>query len=220
MLKQAAGIGVFLMMASVVPAAAQRVEVSGTVGFALSDGVDGEGVRAGNGQIYNEVDVADGMSWGFSVGVLATENVEVGFLFNKQSSSLDVKGTTTLELGDMNVTTYHPYIAYNLGDSDAKARPYLLFGLGATNYGKVSFTALGAQRETGGETQFSTTWGAGVKFFPGTNVGARFGVQWTPTYIKSDAEGWWCDPWYGCYVVGDAQYSNQLQFSGGVTVRF
>jgi len=39
-------------------------------------------------------------------------------------------------------------------------------------------------------------------------------------YIKSDAEGYWCDPYWGCYVVGDAQYSNQFGFSGGITLRF
>ena len=74
--------------------------------------------------------------------------------------------------------------------------------------------------ETGGETQFSTTWGAGVKLFPAPNFGVRFGMQWTPTYIKSDPGGYWCDPYWGCYMVGDAQYSHQFQFNGGVTFRF
>jgi hypothetical protein len=45
-------------------------------------------------------------------------------------------------------------------------------------------------------------------------------MQWTPTYIKSDAEGWWCDPWFGCYVVGSSQYSNQIEFTGGIAFRF
>ena len=45
-------------------------------------------------------------------------------------------------------------------------------------------------------------------------------ARWTPTYIKSDAEGWWCDPYWGCYVVGNPQYSYQLELSGGITLRF
>jgi hypothetical protein len=45
-------------------------------------------------------------------------------------------------------------------------------------------------------------------------------LAWTPTYIKSDAEGWWCDPYWGCYTVGSAQYSNQFQLAGGITLRF
>jgi hypothetical protein len=211
---------VLLILASVAPAAAQRVELSGTLGFTISDGVDGDGVLAGDGNIYNEVDVADGVSWGFGVGFLATENVEVGFLFNQQMSRLDIKGTNTVELGDMNVNSYHGYVAYNFGDIDSPVRPYVLGGIGATSYGNVSFVARGITLETSGETQYSSTWGAGVKFLPNRGIGGRVGVSWTPTYIKSDAEGWWCDPYWGCYVVGDAQYSNQLQFQGGVTIRF
>ena len=51
-------------------------------------------------------------------------------------------------------------------------------------------------------------------------MGIRAGLQWTPTYIKSDSEGWWCDPYWGCYTVADAKYANQFQFNGGVTIRF
>jgi opacity protein-like surface antigen len=96
-----------------------------------------------------------------------------------------------------------------------------MLGLGATHYGGVSYRqADGSTADTDGGTQFSTTWGAGVKVNASPNVGVKLGIQWTPTYIKSDATGWWCDPWWGCYVVGDAQYSNQLEFVGGVAVRF
>ena len=71
-----------------------------------------------------------------------------------------------------------------------------------------------------GASKFSSTWGAGVKLYGASRVGGRFGVRWTPTYIKSDAEGYWCDPYWGCYVVGDAQYANQFDINGGVTFRF
>jgi opacity protein-like surface antigen len=200
---------------------AQKVEVSGIFGWTLSDGVTGQAVLAGDGQLYDTIDIKDSASWGLSFGFNATENVEVGFLFGQQMSTLAVEGTRTRDVGDLTVSTYHPYVAFNAGDVDSTIRPYVMFGLGATNYGPVSFTgANGQARETGGETQFSTTWGAGVKLFPSPNVGVRFGAQWTPTYIKTDAAGWWCDPYWGCYVVGDAQYSNQFQFNGGITFRF
>jgi opacity protein-like surface antigen len=120
----------------------------------------------------------------------------------------------------MAVTTYHGYFAYNFGPADSPVRPYVLGGIGATSYASVPFTFAGVSRETGGDTQFSTTWGAGVKFVPSRGIGVRAGVQWTPTYIKSDAVGWWCDPFWGCYVVGDAQYANQFSFNGGVIFRF
>ena len=81
-------------------------------------------------------------------------------------------------------------------------------------------TVAGINRSIPGETQFSTTWAAGVKLFPNPHVGVRLAMEWTPTYIKTDSVGWWCDPYWGCYLVGNAQYSNQFQFNGGVTVRF
>ena len=59
-----------------------------------------------------------------------------------------------------------------------------------------------------------------MKIYGKGHVGGRVGVRWTPTYIKSDAAGYWCDPYWGCYVVGDAQYSNQFDINGGITLRF
>jgi opacity protein-like surface antigen len=213
-------VALIVLVAAAPAFAKPRVELSGIIGWTFSDGVTGQAVLAGDGNIYDEIDVADSFSWGFGIGVLATENAEVGFMYGRQESRLDVKGTDTVEVGDMAVSTYHGYFAYNFGAADSPVRPYVLGGIGATSYANVPFTFAGVNRETGGETQFSTTWGAGVKFVPSRGIGVRAGVQWTPTYIKSDAVGWWCDPFWGCYVVGDAQYANQFAFNGGVIFRF
>ena len=77
----------------------------------------------------------------------------------------------------------------------------------------------GKARDIPGQTRLSTTFGGGVKVYRG-RIGARAELRMTPTYIKSDAAGWWCDPYWGCYLTGNAQYSNQWDFSGGVTFRF
>jgi len=136
-------------------------------------------------------------------------------------SELQAKGTATTKVDDMAVDNYHGYFAYNFGDFDAMARPYVMFGIGATHYNGVGFTtATGEQRAVPGQTKFSTTLGAGVKIYPSPNFGVKLGARWTPTYIKSDAAGWWCDPWWGCYVVGSAQYSNQFELTGGLAFRF
>jgi Outer membrane protein beta-barrel domain len=213
-------VALFVLVVAAPAFAQPRVEISGILGWTFSDGVTGQAVLAGDGNIYDEIDVADSVSWGFSFGVLATEGAEVGFMYGRQESRLDVKGTNTVEVGDMAVTTYHGYFAYNFGAADSPVRPYVLGGIGATTYGSVAFTRGAVSGETEGNTQFSTTWGAGVKFVPSRGIGVRAGLQWTPTYIKSDAVGWWCDPYWGCYVVGDAQYSNQFSFNGGVIFRF
>jgi opacity protein-like surface antigen len=221
MVRKVVWLVAMIVLVAAAPAFAQpRVEISGILGWTFSDGVTGQAVLAGDGNIYDEIDVADSFSWGFGIGVLATENAEVGFMYGRQESRLDVKGTNTVEVGDMAVSTYHGYFAYNFGPADSPVRPYVLGGIGATSYGSVPFAVAGRVGETEGNTQFSTTWGAGVKFVPSRGIGVRAGVQWTPTYIKSDAVGWWCDPFWGCYVVGDAQYANQFAFNGGVVFRF
>jgi opacity protein-like surface antigen len=211
-----------LVIAAGAPASAQvRVEISPFVGWVFSDGVSGDATLSpADGQIYDRIDPKDAFNFGFSVGVLATDNAEVGFIYARQNSQLVIAGTSEREIGDLAVTTYHGYFGYNWGDPDAPVRPFFFGGLGATHFGEVTGTIVGETRTIGSETQFSTTWGAGVKIFPAPNFGLRIGAHWTPTYIKTDAGGWWCDPWYGCYLVGNSQYSHQWQLNGGVTIRF
>ena len=212
------------VLAVAVPAMAQdpRVEVSGTVGWTFSDGVEGDPRIAGNGQVYDRLNPEDSVSWGLGLGVLAGPNGEVGFLWGQQMSKLLAGGTTETEIGDMSVSTYHGYFGWNFFTPDAPYRPYLY--LASVRQALAASLLRGSEvppARCDGLTKFSTTWGAGVKGFASRNVGFRGGLQWTPTYIKSDAEGWWCDPyWGGCYVVGDAQYSNQWSFNGGVLFRF
>ena len=201
-------------------AQSNRVEVSGIVGWTISDGVQGDGVRALDGNIYDTIDIKDAFSWGFGVGINATENAEVGFLFNQQMSTLRVDGTAAIDVGDMTINSYHPYFAYNFGESDATVRPFFLVGLGATSYGAVAYNRAGRTGETDSSTKFSTTWAIGAKVFASPNVGLRVAASWTPTYITTEGEGWWCDPYWGCYVVGDAKYSNQFHLNGGITFRF
>jgi len=197
-------------LASAQPA---RVELSGTAGWTFSDGVSGS--SAG----YVRIDPKDAFSWGARVGFMLSENMEVGGLFSMQKSKLELGGVSTVEVGDVSLYNYHGYLAYNLGDVDAQVRPYFLGGLGATQFGSVS-TTFGMGREVPGNTKFSTTWALGLKLYPSDSFGIRLESRWTPTYIKSDAAGWWCDPYWGCYTVSDAQYANQFEFSAGFTIRF
>jgi outer membrane protein W len=198
-----------------------RAEIGVTGGWTFSDGVSGQTVLGGDGNLYDTLEPKDSFSWGVDLGFFVNENVSVGALFSQQMSKMVAVGTAEREIGDWTIQNYHGIITYNFGDGDSPARPYVFGGAGATRYGSLDFVGVAGQtREIGGETQFSTTWGAGVKVYPGESVGLKLGVRWTPTYIKSDQTGWWCDPYWGCYVVGDAQYSNQFEFTGGLTIRF
>src|SRR5512134_3020138 len=123
-----------------------RVELSGTAGWTFSDGVnvgaiDDSPIR---------IDPKDAFSWGARLGFNVTPNVEIGGLFNLQKTDLEASGLINRSI-PQSIYNYHGYLAYNFGDSDATVRPYILGGLGATQYGSLD-TAVG---EVGGETQFS-----------------------------------------------------------------
>ena len=188
-----------------------RVELSGTAGWTFSDGVNVGTIDESPIQIGPK----DAFSWGARLGFNVSDNTEIGFLFASQATDLEVTGAVSRSISQ-SVYNYHGYFAYNFGDSDAKARPYFLGGLGATQYGSLDTPA----GSIGGETQFSSTWALGLKMFPSPKVGIRLEARWTPTYIKSDPEGYWCDPYWGCYTVGEAEFSNQFELSGGIIIRF
>jgi hypothetical protein len=212
-----------LIVAATAPTIAQsagHAVVSGFAGWVFSDGVDGNAVVSGDGNVYDRVDPKDAFSYGFTVTVMATDHVGVGFMYTSQMSKFVLGDTNDREVADWNIKTYHGVVEYNLGDPGNVVRPFLFGGFGATNYGGFDATIAGVNRSVGGETQFSSTWGAGVKAYPGKAVGVLAQLRFTPTYIKTDPGGWWCDPFYGCYAVGNPQYANQFEFSGGVSFRF
>jgi hypothetical protein len=161
-----------------------------------------------------------------TAGAFLGPNWELEFLWHRQFSTLEISDPAPArKLANQNVDNYHGNLVYNWGEPDAKARPFFFFGLGATHYtpgdydsGIPSSSALARIQSV---SRFSSTWGGGIKVYPARNIGVKGTFRWTPTYIKSDAAGLWCDPFYPtCWVVGDADYSNQLEFSGGVTFRF
>jgi outer membrane protein W len=211
------------VLASAAWAQDQRLEISGNGGWTFSDGVSSAGgpVLGGDGNLYDRIDPKDSFSWGLTIGYYLNENSELEFIYSQQQSKLEASGTATTEIGDFKIKNYHGVYSYNFGETDAVARPYISIGAGATSYPGLTFTRLnGDTAEIGGNTQFSGTLGLGVKVYPGSTAGLRLGARWTPTYIKSDSDGYWCDPYWGCYVVGNAQYSNQYELSAGLTIRF
>ena len=221
MLKRLAVIAVMVLLAAMPAFAQAKAEVGVTIGWVWADGVSGNNFVVPGVGTFNRIDPKDSFGWGFDIGVFVGPNAEVGFEYTQQPTKLQVSGTTTVDVGDLSIHTYHGIFTYNFGEGDAKIRPYVYGGLGGTSYGDVSYTS--STNRTGtlnGFSRFSSTWGAGVKMYGASKVGGKFGVRWTPTYIKSDAAGWWCDPYWGCYLVGNAQYANQFELNGGVTFRF
>jgi len=196
-------------------AQSSKFEISATAGWTFSDGVSGATVETDEGT-FNRLDPADSFSWGLRFGYMLSENSEIGFLFDTQPTQLEAGGRDKATVGDMNVYNYHGYYSFAFSNIDAVARPYILVGLGATQFGAVSAD----QGDLDGGTQFSATFALGAKIFPfaSPKFGFRAEARWTPTYIKSDPGGWWCG-FYGCYLTEDPQYANQFELNGGIILR-
>ncbi len=208
-----------------------RVEIEGFGGFTWSDGVPIRPQTIGN-ETIDEVAPKSGGSYGLGVGVFLSEYVELGFQFTQQFSVLEatVNGpvvsslaTTTRDVADMKVNNYHGVFIFNYGFEDSTIRPFFFGGLGATQYDPEELTVqtLGSQ-PIEGTTRFSATWGGGVKFYPGSNVGITVTGRWTPTRINASPRGIWCSPsWVGgCVRLANPNYSHQFQLASGVSLRF
>jgi opacity protein-like surface antigen len=208
------------MVLAASTASAQRVEVSGSIGYTASEGISFDD-RELLGALYDEVALKSGTSFTFTFGAFVNEQVEIEFLWSRQDSQLDAEGAGgTLPVSELAINNYHGNFVYNWGEADTRVRPFVFAGLGATQYSFGSLLLPNAVGDIGGNTQFSGTLGGGVKFYFAPNVGVKVMGRFTPTYIKSDPAGIWCDPFYGCWEVAEAKYANQFDISGGITIRF
>lgn len=206
------------------PAAAQRVEAGMSIGYGTSEGITSD-QRPLLGQVYDTLDVDSGFAFNFNIGYFFTDKLEAEFLFARQNSRLQADGpsATKAPISELAVYNYMGNIVYNWGERDAKMRPFVFAGIGATQYsfGEFLLPVAGAPVAIDeSKSRFASNWGGGVKFYFTPNVGAKVMGRWTPTYLKSDPAGLWCDPFYGCWQLVDNQYSNQFETSFGVTVRF
>lgn len=211
-----AGLGLILVLgASSALAQMKQFEISAGIGYTLSDGVrispiDVEGVT------YDRIDPESGFSYGFDFGFFMDDFNQIGFLMSQQQSKLVAKGGLDRQFVDLSLNNYLGYYAFNAGYEDDPARPFFLIGVGAAHYITGRFEG----REIDNRARFTFTLGGGAKVYPSESIGLKLMGRWTPTYIKTDPGGWWCDPFWGCYTVGNTQYSHQFEFSANLIYRF
>jgi hypothetical protein len=219
-----------LAVAFVVPSTSgaqeRPFEVGGNLGWTLSDGVARAGGLTGtSGLLATGIAPEDGLSYAFFAAYFINENVQLGFQLGRQESELQVTRVDPeppLDLGGMGVENYHAVTTVLMGDDELQARPYFLIGLGLTRFSRVNFTGVdGVPRVFEANTRFSPTVGAGVKYYLRSHkYGFNLGVRWTPVFLKDDSEGFWCDPYWGCFTESNSQFAHQVEFAGGVQLRF
>jgi len=198
------------------PASAQdRFEVSGFYGWTFVDG-SAFPPPSVTGPAYVRADARDSASFGFTFGYWLDSTFEVEFLWSRQPTTLDVTGTGPTVSGSMAIHNAHGHVVYHFGDPESAGRLFVFGGLGATYYGDAVFQS----KTEPGSLRFSWVFGGGLKVYPSRRVGFKAMMRFVPTYIAPGETGLRCDLTPNCWANSGASNSIQIEFSGGVIVRF
>jgi len=188
-------------------ASARAWELFPFAGYTAKAEIDGAG-----SVVPGQVTVDGGLAAGFALGTTTPQNVGIEAMWTHQWSGITYKptGEPSMAVMDMAIDQIHAnFLFYAPGQPYAPTKPYFLVGLGANIFNPSNETA---------ESQTEFTWalGVGVKRQVNEKVGLRVQLRYTPTYLSSSDEGYWCDPYYGCYSVYDSNYLDQWDFTGGL----
>lgn len=194
-------------------ARAQNVEVTGYIGGQLNGGVDLSTT------IFRRIDVQNSLNFGASAGYLFGDHFGAEFQWNKTRSDTLAEprsGGPGVKVFTLDQNQYMGNFLLHFRSQEYSFRPFAFVGFGAnalsTNVARVS-----------GSTRFAFSIGGGAKYNLSRHFGLRGQVKYTPTYLTTTTNGggYWCDPiWGGCWVVGKSHYLNEVDFTGGITLRF
>ena len=183
------------------PAWAQSWEASGLAGYTPSAALENQAPE------LNSLDIGGGFTWGLQVGRLFTPRLGTELLWTQQASALTV-GTDAgvADLFTMTIGQLHGDVVYHLGATDARLRPFVFGGMGATFFSADDLES---------ETKFSFGLGAGVKYFYWDAIGLRAHFRYKPTMMNDEDAADFCDPFGFCQ--GSLP---QVEFAAGALIRF
>ena len=190
-----------MLLAASAPAQAQSWEVSGLAAFTLSAGLDNQAPE------LSELNIAGGFTWGIQGARLFGPRWGAELLWTQQASALRLETDDgSADLFTMTIAHLHGEVVYHLGVADAKLRPFVFGGLGATFFRADDLES---------DTKFSFGLGAGVKYFRWETIGIRAHFRYKPTIMNDEDAGRFCDPFGFCQGT-----LSQVEFAGGAIVRF
>jgi opacity protein-like surface antigen len=167
--------------------------------------------------LYKNIDMQNGLNYGFSAGYLLGKHGGVEFTWSRNHADTTVQSTidgSSVKVLSLKTNEYLGYYVLHFNDSEKRLRPFVLFGAGVTN--------IGTDRSgVGSITRFTWAFGGGVKYGLGKHLALRLQGKWSPVYINTITDGVWCDPfWAGCWSKGDTLFLQQLDGTAGLTFRF
>lgn len=189
------------LLACSASARAQSWEASGLVGYTPSVSLDQQAPE------LSDLNVQGGFTWGVQGGRLFTPQWGAEALWVQQSSAQEVEsGGGTAGLFTMTVRQLHGDVVYHFRSGDARLRPFVFGGLGATFFSADDLES---------ETTFSFGLGGGIKYFRWNAIGVRAHVRYKPTMLNDEESADVCDPFGFCQGT-----LHQIEFAAGGIVRF
>ena len=189
------------LIALSAPARAQSWELSGMAGYTPAAGLDNQAPE------LSGLGVRGGFTWGVQAAYFFTPGWGAEVLWTRQSSALRTETEDgSADLFEMTVGQLHGNAVRQFGAADARLRPFVFAGLGAT------FLS-GDELES--DTKLSFALGGGVKYYPWKRIALRGHFRYKPTLLNDDDAGRFCDPFGFCQGT-----LHQIEFAGGAVVRF
>jgi hypothetical protein len=180
---------------------AQSWEASGLVGYTPLVSVDRQAPE------LTDLNIRGGFTWGVQGGRLFTPDWGAEALWMQQASAFEVETDAgRAELFKMTVRQLHGDVLYHFGSADARLRPFVFGGLGATFFSADDLES---------ETKFSFGLGGGIKYFLGDAIGVRVHFRYKPTMLNDEESADFCDPFGFCESA-----LQQIEFAAGGVVRF
>src|SRR5215831_17218991 len=204
-------LSALIMFVLLISASAQNFEVTGQVGGQINGGFDLSTSR------FQRIEIANALNYGITAGFLLGQHPAIEFQWNRMEADTraqPINRGSSVTVFSLAQDQYMVHFLYHLTDKEARTRPFMFFGLGAS-------TLDPGRSGLKGITRFAFSLGAGAKRNLSQHLGLRGQVKWSPTYITTTNGGYWCDPfWGGCWVVGNDHYLHEFDISGGITLRF
>jgi hypothetical protein len=197
----AAAVVAGLVLACGARSEAQSWEASLLAGYTPDAGLDRQAPE------LDALGIRGGFTWGGSVSRSLGRRWGAEVLWTRQQSGLELGVESgSPALFEFTVADLHGNAVFHFAGPDARLRPFLFGGVGAT------FFSGGGQPS---ETKLSWGVGGGVKYFPWRRVGFRGHVRYKPVILADEDAGDFCDPFGFCQG-----WLHQLELAGGVVVRF
>lgn len=152
------------------------------------------------------LEIRDGFTFGLHAARFIAPRLAAEVLWTQQRTALQVTTATgPVDLFTMTVDQLHGNAVFHLRPVNARTRPFVFAGLGATFLNASHLPV---------ETRLSFGFGGGAEMFFSKALGVRGQFRYKPTLL-GDEDGEFCVPFGFCQ-----SSLQQMEFTAGAVVRF